>query len=82
MKKNYRKWSLMPLLFFTLFFASNPTFAKQTSVVPLGQSIQIDLQYGSVFVKYDVLLSDDEWLRTGDSIQLINDQTGDKFELT
>jgi len=74
MKKNYRKWSLMPLLFFTLFFANNSVFAEQTSVVPLGQSIQIDLQYGSVFVSSDVLLSNDEWLRTGDSIHQINEQ--------
>lgn len=74
MKKNYRNWSLMPLLFFTLFFTNNAVFAEQTSVVPLGQSIQIDLQYGSVFVSSDVLLSKDEWLRTGDSIQLINEQ--------
>ncbi|SDM88214.1 stage IV sporulation protein B [Psychrobacillus sp. OK028] len=72
MKKNYRKWSLMPLLFFTLFFANNSVLAEQTSVIPLGQSIQIDLQYGSVFVSSDVLLSNDEWLRTGDSIHLIN----------
>lgn len=74
MKKNYRKWSLIPLLFFTLFFANNSAFAEETSVVPLGQSIQIDLQYGSVFVSSDVLLSDDEWLRTGDLIHLINDK--------
>lgn len=64
----------MPLLFFSLFFASNSVFAEQTSVVPLGQSIQIDLQYGSVFVSSDVLLSNDEWLRTGDSIHQINQQ--------
>ena len=74
MKKSCRKWSLMPLLFFTLFFANNSAFAEQTSVVPLGQSIQIDLQYGSVFVSSDVLLSNDEWLRTGDSIHHINNQ--------
>jgi stage IV sporulation protein B len=74
MKKSYRKWSLMPILFFTLFFASNSTFAQQTSVVPLGHSIQIDLQYGAVFLSNDVLLTDDEWLRAGDSILQINDQ--------
>ncbi|TQR13735.1 SpoIVB peptidase S55 domain-containing protein [Psychrobacillus soli] len=75
MKKNYRKWSLMPILFAALFFASNPTFAQQTSVVPLGQSIQIDLQYGAVFLSHDVMLTDEEWLRAGDSIHQINDQT-------
>ncbi|WP_277586585.1 SpoIVB peptidase S55 domain-containing protein [Psychrobacillus antarcticus] len=74
MKKNYRKWSLIPLLFFTLLFANNPVFAAHPSVVPLGQSIQIDLKYGSVFLSSDVLLADDEWLRTGDSIHLINNQ--------
>ncbi|GGA30638.1 SpoIVB peptidase S55 domain-containing protein [Psychrobacillus lasiicapitis] len=73
MKKTYRKWSLMPILFITLFFASNPTFAEQTSVVPLGQSIQIDLQYGAVFLSHDVMLTDEEWLRAGDSIHQIND---------
>lgn len=65
----------MPILFFTLFFASNPTFAEQTSVVPLGQSIQIDLQYGAVFLSHDVMLTDEDWLRAGDSIHQINDQT-------
>lgn len=64
----------MPMLFITLFFASNPTFAEQTSVVPLGQSIQIDLQYGAVFLSHDVMLTDEEWLRAGDSIHQINDQ--------
>ncbi|WP_391116023.1 SpoIVB peptidase S55 domain-containing protein [Psychrobacillus sp. L3] len=76
MKQSYRIWSLISILFFTFFFAVNPAFAqKQTSsVVPLGQSIQIDLQYGAVFLSHDVLLSDDYWLRTGDSIQQINSQ--------
>lgn len=75
MKKSYRIWSLLPILFFTLFFAGLPTFAQKTSVVPLGQSIQIDLQYGAVFLSHDVLLTDDYWLRTGDSIHQLNDQT-------
>ena len=74
MKKSYRNWSLLPMLFFTLFFVSNPTFAKNTSVVPLGHSIQIDLQYGSVFLSHDVMLTDNDWLRTGDSIHQVNDQ--------
>lgn len=64
----------MPILFFTLFFAGNSTFAQQTSVVPLGHSIEIDLQYGAVFLSNDVLLTDDEWLRAGDSILQINNQ--------
>ncbi|TQR19587.1 SpoIVB peptidase S55 domain-containing protein [Psychrobacillus vulpis] len=76
MKPSYRIWSLIPILFFTLFFAVSPSFAQKTtsSVVPLGQSIQIDLQYGAVFLNNDVLLSDDYWLRTGDSIHQINSQ--------
>lgn len=64
----------MPILFFTLFFAGNSTFAQQTSVVPLGHSIEIDLQYGAVFLSNDVLLTNDEWLRAGDSILQINNQ--------
>jgi stage IV sporulation protein B len=76
MKQSYRIWSLIPILFFTFFFAVSTTFAQKTttSVVPLGQSIQIDLSYGAVLLNHDVLLTDDYWLRTGDSIQQINSQ--------
>lgn len=76
MKQSYRIWSLMPILFFSLFFLVSPTFAQKptSSVVPLGQSIQIDLQYGAVFLSHDVLITDDYWLRAGDSIQQINSQ--------
>ena len=74
MKRSYRVWSLIPILFFTFFFAVNPTFAQKiiSSVVPLGQSIQIDLEYGAVYLNHDVLLTDDYWLRAGDSIQSVN----------
>lgn len=74
MKQSYRIWSLMPILFFSFFLLVSPTLAQKTtsSVVPLGQSIQIDLQYGAVFLSNDVLLTDDYWLRAGDSIQQIN----------
>lgn len=75
MKKSYRIWSLLPILFFTLFFLSTTAFASKITVVPLGQSIQIDLQYGSVFLNHDVLLEDDYWLKSGDAIHQINDQT-------
>jgi len=76
MKPSYRIWSLIPILFFTFFFALTPTFAQKTtkSVVPLGQSIQIDLQYGTVVLNNDVLLENDYWLRTGDSIHQVNQQ--------
>jgi len=74
MKPSYRIWSLIPILFFTFFFAVSTTFAQKISVVPLGQSIQIDLQYGAVLLSHDVLLSDDYWLRIGDSIQQIDSQ--------
>ncbi|MDF2066376.1 MULTISPECIES: SpoIVB peptidase S55 domain-containing protein [Bacillaceae] len=76
MKPSYRIWSLITILFFTLFFAVNSTFAQNTtsSVVPLGQSIQIDLQYGAVVLGNDVLLTDDYWLRTGDAIKQVNSE--------
>ncbi|MFF2754368.1 SpoIVB peptidase S55 domain-containing protein [Psychrobacillus sp. NPDC058041] len=80
MKPSYRIWSLIPILFFTFFFAVSPTFAQKTSVVPLGQSIQIDLQYGAVLLSHDVLLTDDYWLRTGDSIQQIDSQNVTSME--
>ncbi|PZX07276.1 stage IV sporulation protein B [Psychrobacillus insolitus] len=74
MKRSYRVWSLIPILFFSFFFAVNPTFAQKiiSSVVPLGQSIQIDLEYGAVYLNHDVLLTDDYWLRAGDSIQSVD----------
>lgn len=74
MKTSYRIWSLIPILFFTFFFAANHSFAQKTTsfVVPLGQSIQIDLEYGSVLLGHDVLITDDYWLRTGDVIHQIN----------
>ncbi|QEY19429.1 peptidase [Psychrobacillus sp. AK 1817] len=75
MKKSYRIWSLLPIIFLTLFFLSTTAFASKVSVVPLGQSIQIDLQYGSVFLSHDVLITDDYWLKSGDTIHQINDQT-------
>ena len=74
MKRSYRVWSLIPIIFFSLFFAVNPAFAQKiiSSVVPLGQSIQIDLKYGAVYLNHDVLLTDDYWLRAGDSIQSVD----------
>ncbi len=74
MIKSYRKWSLLPILFLTIFFSNTSALAENQSVVPLGQSIQIDLSYGAVLLAHDVMLTDDYWLRTGDAIQKADEQ--------
>ena len=69
MIKSYRKWSIIPILFLSIIFSSVSAFAEEHSLVPLGQSIQIDLNYGAVLLAHDVMLTDNDWLRTGDAIQ-------------
>lgn len=61
------------LLFAVLFFLL-PVQMLARELIPMGQSIGVQLQMPYVFVTHDVLLQSGEWLKQGEKVSKINGQ--------
>ena len=49
-------------------FSTNAVFAKDGTLIPMGQSIGIKMDLSGVYITNDVMISKDNWLKAGDLI--------------
>lgn len=70
MKCHLRKLLILTLLLVFIFSPSAEAYAKK--LIPMGESIGIQLQLPFVYVAHDVLLPNGQWLKKGDVITEIN----------
>lgn len=61
-------------LLFLLPFHYDKAAADSGSVIPMGESIGIQMDLSGVFITGDVLLNDEIWLKAGDSIRQLGDK--------
>lgn len=64
--------NLLTLVLLTVFVLSPSTFASAKKLIPMGESIGIQLQLPFVYVAHDVLLPNGQWLKKGDVITKVN----------
>lgn len=64
--------NLLSLFLTILFFLSLTVNADAKKLIPMGESIGIQLQLPFVYIAHDVLLPSGEWLRRGDIITEVN----------
>jgi len=53
--------------------ATNSAFAKDGTLIPMGQSIGIKMDLSGVYITNDVMISKDNWLKAGDLIGQLDD---------
>jgi stage IV sporulation protein B len=58
----------LSVLFLVMPFATNAAFAKDGTLIPMGQSIGIKMDLSGVYIINDVMISKDNWLKAGDLI--------------
>ena len=58
----------LSLLLLIMPFATNAAFAKDGTLIPMGQSIGIKMDLSGVYITNDVMISKDDWLKAGDLI--------------
>ena len=58
----------LSVLFLVMPFATNAAFAKDETLIPMGQSIGIQMDLSGVYITNDVMISTDNWLKAGDLI--------------
>lgn len=49
-------------------FSTNVAFAKDGTLIPMGQSIGIKMDLSGIYITNDVMISKDNWLKAGDLI--------------
>ena len=59
-------------LFLLMVFILSPSIALAKKLIPMGESIGIQLQLPFVYVAHDVLLPNGQWLKKGDVITDVN----------
>ncbi|WP_332645233.1 SpoIVB peptidase S55 domain-containing protein [Lysinibacillus sp. 54212] len=60
------------LIVFVLLLCAFPTNAEAKKLIPMGHSVNIQLQMPFVFVTNDVLLDNGQWLKKGDKLLKMN----------
>ena len=63
------------VLFLFMPFTTDAAFAKDESLIPMGQSIGIKMDLSGVYITNDVMISKDNWLKAGDLIGQIESVT-------
>ncbi len=63
---------LFTLVLLIMIFATQTVYAEAKKLIPMGESIGIQLQLPFVYVAHDVLLPNGEWLKKGDFITELN----------
>lgn len=72
--------NLLTLLLLTVFLLTPTTFAAAKKLIPMGESIGIQLELPFVYVAHDVLLPNGQWLKKGDIITEVNSEPIDSIE--
>jgi stage IV sporulation protein B len=73
------------VLLLVMPFTSNAVSAQDGMLIPMGHSIGIKMDLSGVFITNDVMIGKDNWLKTGDLIEQLDDVTINtlkEFELT
>ncbi|MFJ7951827.1 SpoIVB peptidase S55 domain-containing protein [Lysinibacillus sp. NPDC096418] len=70
MNRHWRQFVTLPMLIVLLFMPIQALAAKK--LIPMGESIGIQLQLSHVFVAHDVLLSSNKWVKGGTVVEKIN----------
>ncbi|NYF24630.1 SpoIVB peptidase S55 domain-containing protein [Sporosarcina sp. JAI121] len=58
----------LSVLFLFMPFTTDAAFAKDGSLIPMGQSIGIKMELSGVYITNDIMISKDNWLKAGDLI--------------
>lgn len=75
------KRSFLSLIILLVVFGSGTMIASATKkVIPMGDSIGVELQLSDITVSNDVLLQDGNWLKRGDIIEKVNNASVKKLE--
>lgn len=74
------KRSFLSIFFLFVLFGSWTTIASAKKVIPMGDSIGVELQLSDITVSNDVLLQDGNWLKRGDIIEKVNNTSVKKLE--
>lgn len=72
--------NLLTLILLITFVFSPITSASAKKLIPMGESIGIQLQLPFVYVAHDVLLPNGQWLKKGDVITGVNGETINSVE--
>lgn len=72
--------NLLTYVLLTILILSPASYAHAKKLIPMGESIGIQLQLPFVYVAHDVLLPNGQWLKKGDIIKTINNQPVDSIE--
>ncbi|RUL56920.1 MULTISPECIES: SpoIVB peptidase S55 domain-containing protein [Lysinibacillus] len=67
--------NLLTLLLLSILILTPSAFASAKKLIPMGESIGIQLQLPFVYVAHDVLLPNGQWLKKGDVITEVNGET-------
>lgn len=73
------KRKISVVLLFLLVLAPLQSLAKE--LIPMGNSIGVQLQMPYVFVSHDVLLQSGEWLKQGERVTKVNDKKVTNVEM-
>lgn len=71
--KRFRPLLMLAVLLTSWSFGKSIAFAAEESLIPMGHSINIQMDLSGVFLTNDVLLNEDEWLKTGDLLEQIDE---------
>jgi len=63
------------VLMLVMPFITDAASAQDGSLIPMGHSIGIKMELSGVFITNDVLISKDQWLKSGDLIGQVDDVT-------
>ncbi|MFJ8262084.1 SpoIVB peptidase S55 domain-containing protein [Rummeliibacillus sp. NPDC094406] len=75
------KRSFLSLFILFVVFGSWTTIASAAKkVIPMGDSIGVELQLTDITVSNDVLLQNGSWLKRGDIVEMVNDTSVKKLE--
>ncbi|MGX9135216.1 SpoIVB peptidase S55 domain-containing protein [Rummeliibacillus sp. JY-2-4R] len=75
------KRSLLSLFMLFVVFGSWTTIASAAKkVIPMGDSIGVELQLADITVSNDVLLQNGSWLKRGDLVEAVNDKSVKRLE--
>lgn len=72
--------NLLTYVLLTIVFLSPSAVAEAKKLIPMGESIGIQLQLPFVYVAHDVLLPNGQWLKKGDIIKEVNGEPIDSID--
>lgn len=72
--KRFKVLLFMSVLLLYWPIGKGVVFAKEDTLIPMGHSISISMDLSGVYVTNDMLMQKDQWLKTGDLIEQVDQQ--------